>query len=237
MTGQERPRTLIVKVGSAGDVYLDFKPASVEQMRGAILEINQAGGFVIYYRESPFQDASDAASATFKVLVDAKPRILLGTKAPSEWGRLDWVEVQRNPAIARVFIARGKKFLISPEPTAERPKSQVLIGGPLRPENEDRILKEIDFLIRADRVLETPPVSADLSMDQTAVTAPSLHLRLAYANRRWASAYPADEIPSNITSFYKDLLWSMERTFAGAAASSQRLSGVKAFQAIQETQS
>lgn len=234
MTAQP-PRALIVKIGSEGDVYLNFKPASVEQMRAALHELNQVSGVVIYYRESPYRDASDAASATFQHLVELKPRIMLGTKAPSEWGQLDWVEVQRSPAIARVFIARGQKYLISPEPTVEHPKGRVLVGGPLQSETEDRILQEIDLLIRADRVLETPGIAPQLAMDEQAMKAPSLHLRLAYATRRWASAYPADAIPSNIASFYNDLLWFAGRTFGQAAERGQKLTGAEALNAIKET--
>src|SRR6266849_6146712 len=84
------PPRLVVKIGSAGDLHLDFKPASLELMREAVGRLNQAGGIVVYYGESPYQAASEAALATFKELVALKPRILLGTNAPSEWGRLDW---------------------------------------------------------------------------------------------------------------------------------------------------
>src|SRR6266849_1613041 len=104
---ESAPRALIVKIGSAGDVYVDFKPSSPDRMQAAVTSLNQAGGVVIYYRESPYQEPSEAASATFKQLAELKPRILMGTQAPSEWGRLDWVEVQRNPAVARVFFSRG----------------------------------------------------------------------------------------------------------------------------------
>jgi hypothetical protein len=225
VVGASPPHTLIVKIGSVGDVHLDLAPSTVERMKAAVAELNQAGGVVIYYRESPYQDASELASATFKQLGDLKPRILLGTKAPSEWGVLDWVEVQRNPHLSRIFFARGQKFLMSAEQTAEQPKQVVRVGGPLQPENEDRFFKEIDLLIRADRVLEAKPVSSELAMEEKAAGKPSLHLRLAYASRRWASVYPADDIPSNVDSFYRDLWWLVERTFSAEAWRGRKVSG------------
>lgn len=236
MAGEARPRTLIVKIGAGGDVFVNFKPASLEQLRTAVNELSQAGGYVTYYRESPYAEASEAAAATFRQLAELKPRILLGTKAPSEWGRLDWVEVQLNPSMSRVFFARGKKFLLSPEPSAQRPKPVVVVGGPLTGENEDRVFKEIDLLIRADRVLETPQVASDLAMDEARKTANELHLRLAYAARRWASAYPANAIPSNIEAFYRDLWWLVDRTFGDAAASGKKITGQDALELIKQAQ-
>ena len=58
---------------------------------------------------------------TFKQLLALKPRIMMANNAPSEWGRLDWVEVQRNPAVSRIFLARGQRFLISPPATSASP--------------------------------------------------------------------------------------------------------------------
>jgi len=48
------PPRLVVKIGSAGDLHLDFKPASLELMREAVGRRNQAGGTIVYYGESPY---------------------------------------------------------------------------------------------------------------------------------------------------------------------------------------
>src|SRR5712692_6192887 len=203
------PPRLVVKIGSAGDLHLDFKPANLELMTEVVGRLNQAGGIVVYYGESPYQAASEAALVTFKQLVALKPRILLGTNAPSEWGRLDWLEIQRNPTVSRIFFRRGEKFLLSPAPTPDQPKQRVLVGGPLQTSNEDTFFK---------------------AMDDQAVTTPSLHLRLSYATRRWASAYRTAETPSNIASFERDLWWLASQTFAHLGKDGRELSGQAALE-------
>jgi hypothetical protein len=224
------PPRLVVKIGSAGDVHLDFKPANLELMQDAVGRLNAAGGIVVYYGESPYQPASEAALATFKQLVALKPRILVGTNAPSEWGRLDWVEIQRNPAVARIFFRRGEKFLLSPAAAPDQPKQRVLVGGPLSASSEDTFFKAMDLIVRAARVLESPQQAPELSMDEHAVARPSLHLRLSYATRRWASAFQTHEIPTHIASFERDLWWLASETFAHLSKSGRELSGQAALE-------
>jgi len=224
------PPRLIVKIGSGGDVHLDLKPANLELMTEVVGRLNQAGGIVVYYGESPYQAASEAALVTFKQLVALKPRILLGTNAPSEWGRLDWLEIQRNPTVSRIFFRRGEKFLLSPAPTPDQPKQRVLVGGPLQVGNEDTFFKAMDLVVRAARVIETPQQAPEMAMEDQAVTTPSLHIRLSYATRRWASAYRPAEIPSNIASFERDLWWLASQTFAHLGKDGRELSGQAALE-------
>ncbi len=230
-----QPRRLIVKIGFSGDVFLDFKPASLEQMQAAVTEVNAAGGVVVYYTESAYQTASDAAMGMFKKLLALKPRILMGNNAASEWGRLDWVEVQRNPAVSRFFFRRGEKFLVSPAATPDQPKQRVLVGGPMTSANNDALFKTLDLVIRCARVLETPRQTPELAMDDTAVTAPSLHIRLAYAGRRWASAYPAGEIPANIASFERDVWWVASHMLSNLERDTRKLSGQEALDFMSST--
>jgi len=224
------PPRLIVKIGSGGDVHLDLKPANLELMTEVVGRLNQAGGIVVYYGESPYQAASEAALATFKQLIALKPRILLGTNAPSEWGRLDWLEIQRNPTVSRIFFRRGEKFLLSPAPTPDQPKQRVFVGGPLQASSEDTFFKAMDLVVRAARVMETPQQAPATAMDEKAVAVPSLHLRLGYATRRWASAYEPAEIPSNIASFERDLWWLASQTFAHLGKDGRELSGQAALE-------
>lgn len=220
------PPTLIVKIGSEGDVHLNLnpEPSSLERMQETVTRLNQAGGIVIYYPESPYHTSSESAMVSFKQLLALKPRILMGNNAPPEWGRLDWVEVQRNPGVSRLFFSRGARFLLSPAATPDQPKQSVMVGGPLQGDDEDRFFKAMDLSIRAARVLETLQQGPETSMDDKAATLRSLHIRIGYATRRWASAYPADEIPSNIASFDRDLWWLVGRTFA-SPATGRKLSG------------
>jgi hypothetical protein len=214
---QAPPRRLIVKIAMDGTLYVDFRLATLDQLGVAVRQLNADGGIVVYYRESPFETGSDAAAAVFTQLAALKPRVLMGNKAPSEWGRLDWVEVQRNPQLSRVFVARGQQFLVYPEAT-DGAKPTVLMGGPLSGEAEDALLKNIDFLVRTDRLIETPPRAAQLAMDEATSRQPSLHVRIGYQTRRWAAVFPEGEAPSNIEAFYRDLWVLMKRSFRGLPA-------------------
>ncbi len=62
-------------------------------------------------------------------------------------------------------------------------------------------------------------------MDDAAITTPSLHIRLGYAARRWASAYARGEIPANIASFERDVWWVASHTLANLEHDARKLSG------------
>ncbi|MDQ6713161.1 MAG: hypothetical protein M3Z28_08220 [Candidatus Dormibacteraeota bacterium] len=91
----------------------------------------------------------------FQRLVDLRPRTRLGKQAPSEWGKLEWFEVEEAPHLWRVFLACGQKFLVSlPVPPGQKP--EVFTGAPLPPASEEAWLGQLHFMVRSDRVLETP---------------------------------------------------------------------------------
>jgi hypothetical protein len=225
-----------VKVGLDGQAYLDGAAVTLEELAGRIAVLNREGGALTYYRESPATDGTDASAATFQAIIDLRPVIVLGSNAPSEWGRLEWVEVEEAPMVSRFFLARGERFLISaPGSTSRAPASSnpgdaeppVVVGGPLSAEVEDDWLGWVDLLIRSDRVIETPPRQPELAMQEPARSRPSLHLRIAYDRRRWASWYPAAVAPSHILSFNADL-WRLARHLVTGAG--RRLSPAEAKQ-------
>jgi hypothetical protein len=215
MIGIPAGRTLIVKVGLDGQAYVDFRAVGREQLAADVATVTREGGSVTYYRESPETEGSDAAAETFAAIVALKPPIRLGGQVPSEWGRLDWVEVEQAPHLCRVFMARGQKFLISPPPTPTQPRPAVLMGGPMTPDQADHWLGQVDLLLRSDRVLEEPEHRPEVAMEEAAQAEPSLHLRIAYEKRRWASWYPLAELPSNLASFNLDL-WRLAIRFKHA---------------------
>jgi hypothetical protein len=221
MTGTLGPRTLIVKVGLDGQAYVDYSAVSRAQLAAAVSEVTSEGGSVTYYRESPETKGSNAAAETFAAIVDLKPPIRLGSQAPSEWGRLDWVEVEQSPHLCRVFMARGQKFMVSPPPTPGQPRPAVMMGGPMTPDQEDQWLDQVDLILRSDRVLETPQQHPDSAMEGTGQAVPSLHIRIAYQTRRWASWYHLAELPSNLASFNLDL-WRIAIRFKHTYSSNSR---------------
>lgn len=206
---------MIVKIGLDGQAYVDGAAVTRGELSRLVAELKSKDGVLTYYREAPETDGTDAAAETFKLILDLKPRVRLGRDTPSEWGTLTWMEMEEAPQVARFFVARGEKFLISMPPEASRPKPQVLVGGPMSPETETGTLADIDLLLRCDRVLETPPNRAELAMEDEGQKLPSLHFRIAYDRGRWASWYPREEIPPHIESFRTDL-WRLAGRFAEA---------------------
>jgi hypothetical protein len=203
---------VIVKIGLDGRVYVDRTEVSPEELTERVAALNRSGGALTYYRESPETDGSEAAAAAFGRLIELRPAIRLGHEAPSEWGRLEWVELEEAPFVSRFFLARGEKFLISMPPTPSAPKPPLRVGGPLPAELEDGPFDQIDLLVRSDRVMETPPHQPELTLGDSARSQPSLHLRIGYERARWASWYPIHDVPSHIASFHQDL-WRVAGRF------------------------
>ena len=218
---------MIVKIDAEGGAHIDYEPVSLATLRERVAALIQQGGHVTYYRESPETDGTDAAAETFRALLELKPRIQLGMQAPSEWGRLEWVELEESPHVARFFLARGQRFLVSRPPSAAEPRPPVLLGGPLPPEDEDEWFTQIDLLVRSDRVVETPGSSPEMAMSEAGQAQPALHVRIAYDRVRWASWYPSIEVPSHIESF-RDDLWLFATRFAPPSGEGRRLTNEEA---------
>ena len=206
---------MIVKIGLDGRVYVDREEVSPDVLSERVAALNRAGDVLTYYRESPETDGSEAAAEAFSRLIELRPTIRLGNMAPSEWGRLEWVEVEEAPFVSRFFLARGQRFLVSRPPAPSEPKPPVLVGGPLPAQEEDGPFDQIDLVVRSDRVIETPPREPELTLSDSARSQPSLHLRIGYDRGRWASWYPIHDVPPHIASFHQDL-WRVAGRFIAA---------------------
>lgn len=196
---------MVLKLGLQGDAYVDGKQVSVDDMEQRVRELVERKGVLIYYREAPTTTGSEASQKLFERIVALRPAVMLGSNAPSEWGRLNWLEVEEAPGRSRVFVARGEKFLVAvPSQPGEKPT--VYSGGPLLSAAEDNVLGSLDLMVRADRVMESRVHEADRAFNPHFQRAPSLHIRVAYASgRAWASYYPEAEVPGNLTSFVSDV--------------------------------
>jgi hypothetical protein len=211
-------RNVVLKIGLRGDLYLDGRPITESELPPAITALNAEGSAVTYYRESPETQGSAASADSFERFLALKPKLIrMGIEVPSEWGKLDWIEIEEAPQISRIFLAAGKQFLISfPAPRGKKPV--VFLGGPLPASSEAFWLGQFDFIIRCDRVLETPPHDPELCFTPAASTQPSLHMRLSYGSqRRWASRYLPSDIPGNIASFHADAVRVARRMTSGSA--------------------
>jgi len=200
---------LILKIGVDGDVYVNYRRVEVTAMVEAVRQVKQKGGYVIYYREGPMVEPSGEALAVFKQMVELKPMIQLGDKAPSEWGRLDWVELEEAPTVSRFFLARGSEMLIS-YPDLEARYFAKKVDARVA----TQLLGTLDLLVRADRILETPMHEPNLCLDPNAQLRASVHIRLAYGQKGWASHYAGGSVPRNVRSFQEDVSALAHQTVA-----------------------
>jgi len=210
-------RDLVVKIGLRGDIYVDGKAVTSAELAEGIRQLNLDDGAVTYYRESPETEGSTAATDAFRLLLAQRPKkIRMGNDAPSEWGTLRWLELQEAPAVWRIFLAQGQKYLISLPRTPGQPAGPVFAGGPLKSEAELHWLRQFDLIIRCDRVLETPPQHPELAFAEAGLREASLHLRVSYLpDRRWASRFLPSEVPANIAVFQADAMRIARRMTAG----------------------
>ena len=73
---------MVIKVSAAGDVYLDGRQVSLDEMEAAIVEVRAHEGAVTYYRESPRSEPSAAANDVFRRIMETKVGIRLGHVLP-----------------------------------------------------------------------------------------------------------------------------------------------------------
>ncbi len=196
---QPKGPKLIVKIGLAGDVYVNLRSVSVPEMLEAVRQIKEKDGFVVYYREAAMQDSAPEAMEIFKRLVELKPAIQMGNMAQSEWGKLTWVEIEEAPVVSRFFLGRGQMLMSLPR------LSEIVIVKKVDHCVAESIFSKVDLFVRCDRILETPMHEPELCLDPSTQARPSLHVRLAYGDKGWASQYEIDDVPSNLRSFHQDV--------------------------------
>lgn len=199
---------MVIKVAASGDIYMDGRLVSAEELTASLAAVKERGEAVTYYRESPRSDPTAAANDVFRRVMEARVNIRLGHQAPSEWGTLDWVEIEESPHRSRFFMARGQQFLIAYREVGADPGADPVtyVGGPLSEDTEERWLSQIDLLVRSDRVMETPPSDGRLCFDPEALKRPGVHIRVGYGpEQRWASHYEIEVVPPNLRAFQEDV--------------------------------
>jgi hypothetical protein len=210
-------RHLVVKMGLRGDVYVDGRAVTWEELAGAIRQLNVDDGAVTYYRESPETEGSAPASDAFQHLLELRPnKIRMGDQAPSEWGGLQWIEVEEAPDVSRIFLASGEKYLISFPRMPGRPPTPVFVGGPFAAEVEQHWMRQFDMIISSDRIIDTPVHRPELCFSEAGLRDASLHIRISYGpDRRWASRYLVSEVPGQVASFHADVMRIARRMTSG----------------------
>jgi hypothetical protein len=124
--------------------------------------------------------------------------IRVGNEAPSEWGELETF-MMVAPSEFHFAIFKDGTFTFVPE------------GGPQpkayhsKTPHAPAILREVDALISANRIVETPLTSPEKAMVKETLTNPSLHVVVQYAGGKlWRSHYLKHQVPDNIKSLLSD---------------------------------
>jgi hypothetical protein len=122
--------------------------------------------------------------------------------SPNVVYRLSWFELQICPDSSRYAALPMQPILLYKEPINAKEKGAVLLirkeGNPVL---YDKVYDELDKLIQKAEILSLPQQNPEMCFSDEGVKSKSIHFRFRYAdNRQWASVYPLDAIPTNISS-------------------------------------
>ena len=119
--------------------------------------------------------------------------------------RLVWFELQVAPASYRFAIMPKQPILIGYEGEDGEKGATMLIRYEHVPDVFERTVEKVDGLVKKSGILGLPPSNPDQAFADTAMTAPSIHIRIAYAdNRRWAGFYSIDALPEAVVTLVQD---------------------------------
>lgn len=126
-------------------------------------------------------------------------------KAKNVIYRLVWFELQIAPASYRFAIMPEQPILIGYEGENGEKGATMLIRYEHVPDVFERTVEKVDGLVNKSGILSLPPSNPDQAFDDTAMTTPSIHIRIAYAdNRRWAGFYSIDAPPEAVAALIQD---------------------------------
>ena len=80
LCGPGREPVAQIRVSRAGQVELDGKRVTREELRAALARLSREGGSVQYYREGWNERPSEEAARVFEVIIDARMPIQLSSQ-------------------------------------------------------------------------------------------------------------------------------------------------------------
>jgi hypothetical protein len=187
-----------VKVLKNGAIYLNQKEISLNALITELLRFKEGGFGTYFYREAALSDPPPKIKEILDTIVSAGIPIKFGNEAPSEWGELETFMLVA-PSEFHFAIFKDGTFTFIPEGGVQPEVYQS--NTPQAP----AILREVDALISANRVVETPPTCSEKAMTKETATTPSVHVVVQYAgNKIWRSYYLKHQVPDNIKSLVSD---------------------------------
>ncbi|HEV3164465.1 MAG TPA: hypothetical protein VGZ22_10605 [Isosphaeraceae bacterium] len=192
----------VVKVSRTGEVYWDGALVAAEELVTQLKQVNERQSGIVYYRESPEREPTREQFATFQAIIAQGVTVQLGLDAPSEWGVLEWFEVQECPHEFRFAGVPGQPVLFACRPDPEADVQTWLLRREGRDAEIEGIYRSVDLLISSNRVLETEPRKPDDVFQEAAMQMPSVHLRIGYEGKKWQACFDSADLPTNLQSFY-----------------------------------
>jgi hypothetical protein len=187
-----------VKVSKSGSIYLNQKEASLDELITELLRYKEQGYGTYYYREEILSDSPPETLEIFNAIVSAGIPVKIGNETQSEWGEL---ETFMLIAVGEFHFAIFKEGTFTFVPEVRTQWAAYNSKTPHAP----AILREVDTLISANRVIETPPTSPEKAIQKETLITPSLHVLVQYAgNKVWRSYYSKHRVPDNIKSLMSD---------------------------------
>ena len=191
----------VIKVTRRGGVWLDGARVGLEELSRELCHLRELGGRAVYYREAPFSDPRPEVMEVVSTIIASKVSLATGEEVPSEWGSLQSFTLYEAPDRFRLQARRGADLSIWIGASAGRAARSLAVELP----RNERLLHQLDLLIRSDRVLELPRHESELAFDEERVEQPSVHLRIEYMDRGpWTTHYAFDARPSQLVSLGED---------------------------------
>jgi hypothetical protein len=210
----------LAKIDRQGNVHWDWKLVAPRELDGLI----GAATSILYYFEAPELAPTGEQLATLERLRRATVPVLDGGTEPSEWGTLQWFELEEAPFTMRLAIVPDQPILFAAKEKGQAEASTWIVDA--EPARIAEVSSAIDFLIRANRVVETRPNEPAKVFAKAAQQTPSLHVRISYGGeRRWMTYHPTNDVPQNIRAFQAGCLAYGLEHLTGAA---KKVSGADA---------
>ena len=150
-----------------------------------------------------------AATATLGRRYRLEERTLSSTEQP----RIAWFELEICIFQLRLAVVPGRSILFG-----FKSEDGQINSTELRYEGNEQLaeslLQSLHWLVLANGILDTPETMPTAVFRMRAMKAPSVHLRIAYADgRKWSSMYLPAEVPANVQAFIEQARYLAEQEF------------------------
>lgn len=187
--------TDVIKIERAGTAYWN----DAAMAHDTIEEQARSSDGVVYYFESPELEPSNQQIAVLRRIRASGTTVIDGRTAPSEWGVLEWFELEESPFVMRFAVVPDQPILFAAARDKGRDPETWIVPADAALRTE--VTSHLDFLIRANRVVETRPNEPQKAFAEDVRNKRATHVRISYGgNRRWAGYFPKELLPQSVAA-------------------------------------